>query len=141
MNPEAKNISLPFWYFIQESLLFEIRVSGQIRVENEKLLLEYRNDTDNLNKMLVYFRRKLKGSFTPEAIETGAIQRFYLDPEGIQKIEINTPLFGAVSLIYISCKTLNVLDGLPGEKAGTLELQIRKKDRREARVLLKQWLK
>lgn len=141
MNSEAKNISLPFWYIIQESLLFEVRVSGQVRIENEKLLLEFRSDTDNLNKMLVYFRRKLKGSFTPESIETGAIQRFYLDFNEIRKIEINTPFFGTSSLIYISCHSLSALEGMPGEKAGTLELQIRKKDRKEAKLLLKDWLK
>jgi hypothetical protein len=140
MNPETLSISLPFWYIIQESILFEVRVSGQVRIENEKILLEFRTDTDNLNKMLLYFRRKLKGSFTPEPIETGAIQRFYLDPKEISRIEISTPWFSQSSLIYISCKSLSVLEGIPGEKAGTLELQIRRKDRKDAKLLFKNWM-
>jgi hypothetical protein len=140
MNPETHAISLPFWYIIQESILFEVRVSGQVLIENEKILFEYRTDTDNLNKMLVYLRRKLRGSFTPETIETGAIQRFYLEPKELSKIEISTPWFSHSSLIYISCKSLSVLEGIPGEKAGTLELQIRKKDRKEAKLLFKPWM-
>jgi hypothetical protein len=140
MNPKTQSPSIPFWYIIQESILFEIRVSGQVRMENEKILLEFRADTDNLNKMMIYIRRKLRGSFTPEPIETAAIQRFYLEPKEISKIEISTAWFSHSSLIYISCKSLSALEGIPGEKAGTLELQIRKKDRKEAKILFKPWM-
>jgi hypothetical protein len=130
-------VSIPFWYTIQESLLFEVKVSGMMRIENEQLLLEYRIETDNLNKMLIYLRRKLKGSFNPEPIESGAIQRTYLDPKNIIKTEITSSWFKPVALLYMAGKDLATFESIPGQKAGTLELLIRKKDLKELREILK----
>jgi hypothetical protein len=131
-------LSIPFWYTIQESLLFEVRISGMMRIENDQLLLEFKIETDNLNKMLVYIRRKLKGSFNPEPIESGAIQRVYINPKNIFKTELTSAWFNPVALLYIAGKDLTTFENIPGQKAGTLELQIRKKDLKDLKKLMSQ---
>lgn len=138
MNETFTPVSIPFWYTVRESILFEVSVSGQARMENGNLVLEYRLQTDNLNKMLVYFRRKLKGSFTPEALETGSILQISISPSDIAKVELSSSWFKPVALLYIACRSLKTLENMPGEKAGTLELQIRKQDVSDARKMIRQ---
>lgn len=128
--------SISYWYLIKESWFSEIRVSGLMRFENERLLLEYHADTDNLNKSLLYLKRKLKGSFTPEPLETGAIQRVYIDPTEIETLELSSSFFSDIALLYMKSGTLSTFENIIGHKGGTLEFQIRKKDKKLAKQFI-----
>lgn len=106
----------------------EIQVSGLLKIENEKIILEYQTDSDAFNKLMIYLNRKLKGSFQPTPVESGAIQYASFSFSNLEKIEITTSLWQSTALMYIQAKDLNVFQDIPGRKAGTLEFNLRKKD-------------
>lgn len=120
--------TIPYWYTYKEGVLGEIQVSGLLKIENEKIILEYQTDSDAFNKLMIYLNRKLKGSFQPTAVESGAIQHASFAFSTLEKIEISTSIWQSSALLYIQAKDLSVFQDIPGRKAGTLEFILRKKD-------------
>jgi hypothetical protein len=129
-------LTLPYWYVFKEGVLGEIQVSGLIKIENDKILLEYQTDTDAFNKLMIYLNRKLKGSFQPTPTESGSIQYASIPIPEIDKIEITTDFWQSTGLLYIQAKKLSTFQDIPGRKAGTLELVLRKKDAKALRKLI-----